>query len=151
LPIEPSPELWDEVVSDPDVCMRARCPHFEQCFYQRARRDATAADILVVNHHLLFSDIAVRRAHGNHTGPAVLPPYRRVILDEAHNLEDAATTHLGANITRRGLLRIVGRLERRGKGVLAAVEASLRAGPDDLLRQEALDLIAETLRPGAEL
>jgi ATP-dependent DNA helicase DinG len=151
LPIEPSPQLWDEVVSDPDVCMRARCPHFEQCFYQRARRDATAADVLVVNHHLLFSDIAVRRAQGNYTGPAVLPPYRRIVLDEAHNLEDAATTHLGANVTRRGLLRIVGRLDRRGRGVLASVEAKLRSGPDDLLRQDALDLIAETLRPAVEL
>jgi ATP-dependent DNA helicase DinG len=74
-----------------------------------------------------------------------------VVLDEAHNLEDAATTHLGANITRRGLLRIVGRLERRGRGVLAAVEARLRAGDDDLLRQDALELIARTLRPGTEL
>jgi ATP-dependent DNA helicase DinG len=151
LPFEPSAELWDEVVSDSDVCLRARCPHFEQCFYQRARRDATAADVLVVNHHLLFSDIAVRRAQGNYTAPAVLPPYRRVILDEAHNLEDAATMHLGASVTRRSLLRSVGRLERRGKGILSAIEARLLVGREDLLRQEALDLIGRTLRPSAEL
>src|SRR5690606_26730925 len=65
LPFEPSPEVWEEVVSDPDACLRTRCPHFEACFYQRSRRDATAADLLVVNHHLLFSDIAVRRAQDN--------------------------------------------------------------------------------------
>jgi len=103
LPFTPSPELWDEVVSDSDVCLRAKCPHFEQCFYQKARRDAAAADVIVSNHSLLFSDIAVRKVQGNYTAPAVLPPYKRVILDEAHNIEEAATEHLGAAITRRGL------------------------------------------------
>src|SRR5690606_6694702 len=93
LPFQPAPEVWDEVASESDVCLRAKCPHFEACFYQRARRDAAMADILVVNHHLLFSDLAVRRAQGNYTAQAVLPAYRRVVLDEAHNLEDAATSH----------------------------------------------------------
>ncbi|NIP79432.1 MAG: helicase, partial [Gemmatimonadetes bacterium] len=103
-----------------------RCPHFEDCFYQKARRDAAGADILVVNHHLLFSDLAVRRAQGNYTAPAVLPPYRRVVLDEAHNLEDAATSHLGVAVSRRGLLRLLSRIDRRGKGVLRGVEERLK-------------------------
>jgi ATP-dependent DNA helicase DinG len=147
LPFTPSAEVWDEVASDSDVCLRAKCPHFEACFYQRARRDAAAADVLVVNHHLLFSDLAVRRAQGNYTAPAVLPPYRRLILDEAHNLEDAATAHLGANVSRRGMLRLLGRLDRRGRGILQAFEERLKAGPDDLLQQDALRRIAVELRP----
>ncbi len=142
LPFEPSAELWEEVASDADVCLRTRCPHFEQCFYQRSRRDAATADILVVNHHLLFSDLAVRRLQGNYTEPAVLPAYRRVILDEAHNLEDAATEHLGAQVTRRGVLRMLARLERRGRGALPAVEARLRTHADDLLRTDALRHVA---------
>ena len=147
LPFQPADEVWDEVVSDSDVCLRARCPHFEACFYQRARRDAATADVLVVNHHLLFSDIAVRRASDNWTAPAVLPPYRRVILDEAHNLEEAATSHLGAQLTRRGLLRLLARLDRKGRGLLAAFEQRLATAPeDDFLRQDALEQIA-TLRP----
>jgi ATP-dependent DNA helicase DinG len=150
LPFEPTPEVWDEVVSDADVCLRAKCPHFESCFYQRARRDAASADILVVNHHLLFSDIAVRRAAQNYTGAAVLPPYRRLVLDEAHNLEDAATAHLGASVTRRGVLRLLARLERRGKGLLPALEARLRSGSDDLLRADALKTVADVLRPRAD-
>lgn len=150
LPFQPSSEVWDEVASESDVCLRARCPHFEQCFYQRARRDAASADVLVVNHHLLFSDLAVRRAQGNWTAPAVLPPYRRVILDEAHNLEDAATAHLGAAVSRRGVLRLLGRLDRRGRGVLAAVEERLRAGPDDLIQQDALAQIRDGVRPAVE-
>lgn len=126
LSFTPSAEVWDEVESDGDVCMRARCPHFEECFYQRSRREASGADILVVNHHLLFSDLAVRRAQGNYTAPAVLPPYRRVVLDEAHNVEDAATSHLGVAVSHRGLLRLLSRLDRRGKGVLRGVEERLK-------------------------
>ncbi len=146
LPFTPSPEVWDEVVSDGDVCLRAKCPHFEQCFYQQARREAAAADILVANHSLLFSDLAVRRLAGNYTAPAVLPPYKRVILDEAHNLEDAATEHLGATVTRRGVLRILNRLDKRGKGLLAALENKLLVGQDDILQQDALRQISG-LRP----
>jgi ATP-dependent DNA helicase DinG len=150
LPFAPTPEVWDEVVSDSDVCLRAKCPHFEACFYQRARRDAAAADVLVVNHHLLFSDLAVRLAQGNYTAQAVLPPYRRVILDEAHNLEDAATSHLGATVTRRALLRVLARLDRRGRGLLTAIEFALLGRRDDLVRQDALRLLGEELRPKVE-
>ncbi|MEO5509399.1 MAG: helicase C-terminal domain-containing protein [Longimicrobiales bacterium] len=150
LPFSPTPEVWDEVVSDSDVCLRAKCPHFESCFYQRARRDAMSADILVVNHHLLFSDIAVRRTSQNYTAAAVLPPYRRLVLDEAHNLEDAATAHLGASVTRRGVLRVLARLERRGKGLLPALEGRLRTGADDLLRADALNTVSTVLRPRAD-
>jgi ATP-dependent DNA helicase DinG len=150
LGFDPSPEVWDEVASESDVCLRARCPHFEQCFYQRARRDAGAADILVVNHHLLFSDLAVRRLQSNYGSTAVLPPYRRLVLDEAHNLEDAATSHLGVRVTRRGLHRVLGRLERRGRGVLPYLELKLRTAADDLLQQDALRVVSTVLRPGAE-
>ncbi len=147
LSFRPSGEVWDEVASESDLCLRNRCPHFEECFYQRARREAAAADVVVVNHHLLFSDLAVRRAQGNYTAPAVLPQYRRLILDEAHNLEDAATQHLGATTSRRALFRTLRRLENRGRGVLPTLSTVLRAGRSDLLAQSALDLIAERLMP----
>ena len=151
LAFDPSPEVWDEVASESDVCLRARCPHFERCFYQKARREAVSADILVVNHHLLFSDIAVRRLQRNYGGTAVLPPYRRVVLDEAHNLEDAATSHLGVRVTRRGLQRILGRLERRnGKGVLPFVELRLSLRKPDLLQADALKVVSSQLRPDNE-
>jgi ATP-dependent DNA helicase DinG len=150
LPFTPPSEVWEEVLSDSDVCLRAKCPHFEQCFYQKARRDASGADILVANHHLLFSDLSVRKAQENYTAPVVLPPYRRVVLDEAHNVEDAATEHLGANVSRRGLLRLLGRLERRGKGLLPAIEAKLYAAKPDLLQERALKIIGDDLKPLVE-
>ncbi len=121
LTFSPSSDTWEEVRSDPDICLRARCPHFQQCFYQKARRRAASAQLLVVNHHLLFTDLAVRRATNNYTQSAVLPAYKKVVLDEAHNVEDAATSHLGVEITRRGLFRAMSRLDRRGRGILTAV------------------------------
>jgi ATP-dependent DNA helicase DinG len=139
LAVAPSDELWEEVRSDPDACLRARCPHFQQCFYQRARRNAASADLLVVNHHLLFSDLAVRRATQNYTQAAVLPPYKRLVLDEAHNVEDAATNHLGVSVTRRGMYRVLSRLDRRGRGILTAVHDALAGSSDSGPLRERLE------------
>ncbi|MDH3206230.1 MAG: DEAD/DEAH box helicase [Gemmatimonadota bacterium] len=125
LSFSPAEDTWEEVRSDPDICLRSRCPHFQECFYQQSRRRAAAADLLVVNHHLLFTDLAVRRVTQNYTQSAVLPAYRHVILDEAHNVEDAATSHLGVEVTRRGLFRALSRLDKRGRGILTAVHESL--------------------------
>jgi ATP-dependent DNA helicase DinG len=154
LPMPPSDEVWEEIRSDGDICLKARCPHFQRCFYQQARRRANGADLLVVNHALLFSDLSLRRAADNWTMSAVLPPYRHVVLDEAHNVEDAATSHLGAEVTRVGLFRLLSRLDRNGKGVLAAVEDRLRAsgGPasgDGPGPSEILARLSKELRPAA--
>jgi ATP-dependent DNA helicase DinG len=150
LSFRPSAEVWDEVASETDLCLRARCPHFEECFYQRARRDASAADVLVVNHHLLFSDLAVRRALGNYNAPAVLPHYTRLVLDEAHNLEEAATSHLGARVSRRGLFRTLRRMEHRGKGLFPAFGTALRAVRNDLIARSALDLVEHRIYPALD-
>ncbi|HTO74117.1 MAG TPA: JAB domain-containing protein, partial [Gemmatimonadales bacterium] len=86
----PSSDVWDEISAEPDLCTRIKCPNYEACFLFRARRRAAEADVVVVNHHLLASDLAVRQAQENWEDAAVLPPYRRLILDEAHHLEDVA-------------------------------------------------------------
>ncbi len=143
----PSPQVWEEVRSDGDICLKARCPHFQDCFYQRARRQAAAADLLVVNHALLFSDVALRGATENWAQSAVLPPYRHVILDEGHNVEDAATSHLGTEITRIALFRALSRLDRNGKGVLASVEAVLKGQGKRGEAGRILARIQERLKP----
>ncbi|HEX5869034.1 MAG TPA: helicase C-terminal domain-containing protein [Longimicrobium sp.] len=150
LPFRPSAEVWDEVQSETDVCLRAKCPHFEDCHYQRARRDAAQADVVVVNHHLLFSDIAVRKLQGNYTAPAVLPHYKRLVLDEAHNLEEAATSHLGSTVSRRGIFRTLRRLETRGKGVLPSFRTAIAGIKQDLIARSAMDLVDERILPSLE-
>jgi ATP-dependent DNA helicase DinG len=120
LAVQPRREVWDEVAAEGDLCTRLRCPHFDSCFVFMARRKAAEADVVVVNHHLLMADVAVRRASGNWSEAAVLPPFTRLVIDEGHHLEDAAAAHLGHTVSRRGLLRLFARLERRGKGLLPA-------------------------------
>lgn len=143
----PSDEVWEEIQSDSDICLKTRCPHFQDCFFQRARRQAASAEILVVNHHLLFTDLAVRRLTNNFTQSAVLPPFRHLILDEAHNAEEAATDHLGVGVTRQGLFRLLSRLERRGRGVLADLGEQFRSHPERGSAAAALTRLDERVRP----
>src|SRR5204863_9081777 len=101
LPITPKPEVWDEVAAESDLCPRMTCQFWDRCFVFKARRLAANADVIVVNHHLLMSDLAVRRSTGNWGEAAVLPAYSRLIIDEGHHLEDAAAAHLGVNVSNR--------------------------------------------------
>ena len=142
----PRSEVWDEVAAEPDLCQRFRCRHFEKCFVFKARKKAAEADVVVVNHHLLLSDVAVRRASNNWQDGAVLPAYTRLVVDEGHHLEDAAANHLGVTATRRGLQRLFGRLERRGRGLLPTLVSRL-GSMRDLMSVASADLVQERLEP----
>ena len=113
LALVPKYNVWERIASESDTCTRQRCAHFRTCFVNKARRQAAQAQILVVNHHLLFADLAVRQETGSLTSAAVLPPYQKIIFDEAHHIENVATSYFGSQITRAGLLRILHRLYRR--------------------------------------
>ncbi|MBA3521833.1 MAG: helicase [Gemmatimonadales bacterium] len=146
LPVTPSPEVWDEVSAEPDLCTRLKCAHFDRCFLFRARRRAAEADVVVVNHHLLAADLSVRQAQDNWEEAAVLPPYRRLVLDEAHHLEEVAATHLGIQVTSRTVRRLLGRFERNGRG-LAPTLAQELASRNDLLSRASFDLLRQRLLP----
>ncbi len=141
---EPSSDVWDAVAAESDLCTRLKCPHFDRCFLFQARRRAAEADVVVVNHHLLASDVAVRIASDNWQEAAVLPPYRRLVLDEAHHLEDVAAQHLGTQVSMLGVQRLLGRLERNGRGLLPTLAAELGTH-DDLLSAASRDLLTQTL------
>ncbi len=154
----PSSEVWDEVKAESDLCNRLECPHFEQCFLFRARQRAAEADVVVVNHHLLAADLTVRRAQGNWQDAAVLPPYRRLVIDEAHHLEDTAAQHLGARATSHGLTRLLSRLERNGRGLIPTLLNELGSRSDDtsyasaeLLRSNMLRSVDEARRHSADV
>lgn len=146
LPVTPTAEVWDEVSAEPDLCPRLKCAHFDRCFLFRARRRAAEADVVVVNHHLLAADLSVRQAQDNWEEAAVLPPYRRLVLDEAHHLEDVAASHLGIQVTSRAVRRLLGRFERNGRGLAPTLAAEL-GGRQDLLSRASLDLLHQRLLP----
>jgi ATP-dependent DNA helicase DinG len=138
--------VWDEVAAEPDLCLRLKCPHLDRCFVFAARRAAADADVIVANHHLLLSDVAIRRTSQNWEDGAVLPAYKRLVIDEGHHLEDAAAAHLGSVATRRALQRLLNRLDRNGKGLLNALIVKLAAS-SDLLSQASLQLVHARLSP----
>jgi ATP-dependent DNA helicase DinG len=123
-----SSPLWQKICCQSHFCLGANCPESAGCFLNRLRRDAAASRLLIVNHHLLFSDLAVRRTgYGE-----VLPRYETVIFDEAHHVENVATTFFGFTFSRYQLVDLCGDVERSaetdlsGKAQQAAVSAVAR-------------------------
>ncbi len=120
LSFQPASQVWEEVASDSGNCMGRNCPQYKDCFYQKARRRVHNAQILVVNHALLCSDLALRRQNAS-----ILPNYDVLIIDEAHTLEAVAGDHLGLGITSGQIDFILNKLynDRSNKGLLVQKSA----------------------------
>lgn len=128
LSFSPKSDVWEEFASEADTCLKLRCEFFSDCFFNKARREVASADVIVANHHLLFSDLAIRAAKADYSETAVLPPYSRVIIDEAHNMEDVATSYFGERVSRGGVLKQLGRIRHRKdrrKGLLPFIAAKV--------------------------
>lgn len=87
--------IWPLVVATSETRVGKRCAHFDECFVARARTAAEQARVVVVNHHLFFADLALRRRNPL---AAVIPPYDAVVFDEAHQLEDVLTQFSGIQL-----------------------------------------------------
>ncbi len=152
----PNREIWGELRCEADQCSRSKCPEFNRCFFYKARKDAASARILVVNHALLLADISLRKESG-YEAAAILPPFSRLVIDEAHHLEDAATGALSVRISRPLLMKQISRLAPAGgrAGILSLLNAKIgKELPEELdaLYQEFSALIEALLLPrSAEL
>jgi ATP-dependent DNA helicase DinG len=115
LDFRPLPTVWDEVASEHGNCLGRTCQKHKDCFYYKARRRMQNAQILVVNHALFFTDLALRRE-----GASILPKYDAVIFDEAHTVEAVAGDHLGLNLTNGQVEYTLRRLynDRTNRGLL---------------------------------
>jgi ATP-dependent DNA helicase DinG len=129
--------LRARIVCPGEECSGRHCPYYARCFVYRARRKAAEAHLVVVNHALVLAEAGA--------GGSVLPAHARLVLDEAHTLEECATGHFGMEFSHAALARLTHRLRRRGKGraaratgLFAAVERQLRKGalasPEEILR-----------------
>ncbi len=93
---------WPQIVSTSDSCTGQKCEAYELCFITREREKAAQAQVVVVNHHLFFADLALKSSSAGMLGGAeVIPPYEAVIFDEAHAVEDVATTFFGVSFSSR--------------------------------------------------
>ncbi|MCL1817667.1 MAG: helicase c2 [Spirochaetaceae bacterium] len=107
---QPSEGIWSQVCSEADSCLGLKCVQREKCFLLAARREAAAARILVVNHHLLFADLALRVRGMGFDTTAVLPPFQRIVFDEAHTIENSATSFFSETVSRLMVHRMLSRL-----------------------------------------
>ena len=114
--------LWGKVCSEAGSCLGNRCPFYDVCFLMRVRREALASHVVVVNHSLVFSDLAAEHR--------VLGEYRNIVFDEAHTLERAVAQHLGRELSPWRLRSAVSKLYERGEaesGILAVLGAYVKA------------------------
>ena len=139
-------ELWDRLHTVGEDCLSRQCPFFSRCFVYRARALARTADVVVLNHALVFAEMGLEAG--------TLPPYHEVIFDEGHTLEDVATEHLACEVTPRRVRQILHRLFRTqpgstaGKGLLPSLLFQLEQSRSALgkalgqsVRQHALEAV----------
>jgi len=126
-------EIWPRVTSTPENCLGAKCEHYEECHVNRARREALAADVLVVNHHLFFADLALKEEGFGQ----LLPGAEAVIFDEAHQLPEVATNFFGLQVSTHQLANLfrdtlAEELKEQSAvpGLLAAAEKAEKAMAD---------------------
>ncbi len=149
--------IWPYVTSTADNCLGQKCPQFSDCHVARARRDAQEAELVVVNHHLLLADLAMKE-----TGfVEFLPDADAIIIDEAHQLPDLATQFFGVALGSRELDRLVEEtraatlsfsqpeLERRIDRLATALSKLVAEAPRDEGRHELAPLLPE-LRPALD-
>ncbi len=127
--------IWPDITSTADNCLGQECPHQETCFVLQARRKAMAADLIVVNHHLLFADYAVRERWEQ---GGILPEVGVVVIDEAHGLAETAGAFFGTSLS-----------ERRVANLLADLRLALPNVPDALLREPMHTLLGQA-EPAAQ-
>ena len=116
LPFEPLPSVWEDVGRQKDLCLGKNCETYNTCYYFKERKRWFGAHLLIVNHHLFFANVA--------SNGVVLPRFDAVIFDEAQNIEEAATSFLGLEISNSYLYYFLDRLyhSRTRKGLLSRIE-----------------------------
>lgn len=137
--------LRAKLTCPPEECAGRRCPFYGKCFVNKARMRAKQADLIVTNHALVLTE-------ANNPGSELLPAYGRVVFDEAHNLPDIATDVFSFEFSKKTLLDILGRVERkasrgkrgmRSRGVLSSIQRQIDKG--NIRDQSALAMIVENL------
>jgi len=90
--------LWHKIDARTDACTGQKCPQFDRCFITEMRRKALESDIVIVNHHLFFADLAIKRAADGAPDAGIRPESGIVVFDEAHELEDVAGSYFGVSV-----------------------------------------------------
>ncbi len=144
----PNFETWEKLCCESDTCIRMKCKYYEKCFLLKSRREAATSNLLIINHHLLFADLYIRSKLGQFSDVAVLPPYSRIIIDEAHHTEEVATDYFSLEVSRGGIIRNLGRVysERKtgeSKGLLSTLRTKLILKNKGILKKDISKIISK--------
>ncbi|WP_297595851.1 helicase C-terminal domain-containing protein [uncultured Cetobacterium sp.] len=124
LPFEVDYSIWEHFQSEADMCAGAKCSFKAECFFLKARDEKKKADILITNHHMYFSDLAIRKEIGFNTEYSILPEYELVVFDEAHNVEKVARDYFSYEVSKYGFTKTMNQIytleksKKRGTGSL---------------------------------
>ena len=134
LDFEPSQAVWSKICRESDLCFGKQCTFKDDCYYNKARRKEYKAQILVTNHHLFFANIA--------NDGRVLPDFDAVVFDEAHTLEDIATSYFGIEISNSRIKYMLDSIlnPKTGKGLITRLFDSSNAS--DQAKQ--MDIISDS-------
>lgn len=102
--------IWEKVSAERSSCTHVECPHFKSCFFFKSRKQLAESQILIVNHHLLVADLSARLRPDFQEEKSILPKFSRLVIDEAHHLEEIALESFSVKIDRLDLARYLGRL-----------------------------------------
>ncbi len=110
LPFTPKQSFWEKINSKSETCLGAKCRYFSKCFFNRVKKEALKAHIIITNHHYFLADSNLMEAGGS-----VLPNFDRVVFDEAHRLEDSATSFFTKELNRASVVFFLNQIYRSGK------------------------------------
>ena len=102
--------VWEYFQSETDICAGSRCPYKSECFFLKSREEKKKADILIANHHIFFSDLAIRKEIGFNTDYSILPEYGLVVFDEAHNIQKVARDYFSYEVSKYGFTKAMNQI-----------------------------------------
>ena len=147
LGLKPTSTLWEKVSAEADSCTAKQCPFYDECSFFKARKEAASAQIIIVNHHLLFSDLAAREKDSTRQG--ILPSYDRLILDEAHHVEDVASKQMALRVSHKEINQLLLKISFEQKGRLfqlrEKVDRHFKSLPSSFISFFDIDLMATRL------
>lgn len=138
LPFSLPGETWGKVYCESDACSYVKCPHYKECFFFKARSKVQEADVVIVNHHLLMAHLLAEENR------AILPPFSRLIVDEAHHLESVARSALLQTLDRIQLFKALARVHTD-----LSPETSRLFHIRDIVKDKALKVRLDVDLPGA--
>ncbi|MCL5773110.1 MAG: hypothetical protein M1536_01830 [Firmicutes bacterium] len=128
LDFEPTETLWSRLCAESEACLFSKCHFYQPCYFFNARREAAKSLVLVINHALLLSDWKIRQLDPD-SPSFIIPPYSRLVIDEAHHLEDVATDFLGKEVSSWEFYHLINQLYKKdGKdtgGFLALLHSKI--------------------------